>query len=98
MIKAANTPGTHPRNVSIRTISTEPQPLSITASGGSTIASNTRQKLIFLTFYFLLFTFTFLLFTCPLSLPARQVLRLTPPMAGKYALILISALFSLWPG
>jgi hypothetical protein len=63
MIKAARTPGTQPKAVSIKTISTDPQPLSITASGGSTIASNTRQKLIFLTFYFLLLPFYFVFFT-----------------------------------
>ncbi len=46
MIKAAKTPGTQPKKVKIRTINTEPQPLSITASGGSTIASKTLQILI----------------------------------------------------
>jgi hypothetical protein len=46
MIKAAKTPGTQPKKVKIRTINTEPQPLSITAKGGSTIASKTLQILI----------------------------------------------------
>lgn len=46
MIKAAITPGTHPKKVRIRTISTDPQPLSRTAKGGKRIDKSTRQKLI----------------------------------------------------
>lgn len=34
IIKAAITPGIHPKSVSIKTISTEPHPLSMTARGG----------------------------------------------------------------
>jgi hypothetical protein len=82
MIKAARTPGTQPKAVSIKTISTDPQPLSITASGGSTIASNTRQKLIFLTFYFFLFPFTFLLVLYPLSFV------LCPCLPGSFSVLL----------
>ena len=46
MINAAITPGIHPHIVRIKTINTEPQPLSITASGGNKIESRTLQKLI----------------------------------------------------
>lgn len=42
--KAAITPGTHPQIHKIKTIRTEPQPLSKTDSGGKIIANNTRQK------------------------------------------------------
>jgi len=40
--KAAITPGTQPIKVSIKTIITEPQPLSITAKGGKIIQRMTR--------------------------------------------------------
>ena len=43
--KAAITPGTQPASVSKKTINTLPQPLSITARGGKTIESITRNKL-----------------------------------------------------
>jgi len=46
IIKAAITPGIQPKRVSIRTIKTDPHPLSITDSGGKIIASKTLQKLI----------------------------------------------------
>ncbi len=41
MISAAITPGIHPASVRRKTIKTEPQPLSITDSGGNNIASIT---------------------------------------------------------
>jgi len=40
-MSAAITPGTQPASVSRKTISTEPQPLSITANGGNRIAKIT---------------------------------------------------------
>jgi hypothetical protein len=43
--KAAITPGTHPQRVSKKTIIIDPQPWSITASGGNKIDKSTRQKL-----------------------------------------------------
>jgi len=43
--KAAITPGTQPHKVSKKTITTEPQPWSITARGGKRIDKKTRQKL-----------------------------------------------------
>jgi len=43
IIKAANTPGIHPRTVNINVIITDPQPLSITAKGGQIIQSNTLK-------------------------------------------------------
>jgi len=46
MIRAAITPGTHPKTVKINTIRTEPQPLSKTARGGMMMDNKTRQKLI----------------------------------------------------
>ena len=46
IINAAITPGTHPHTVRINTITTEPQPLPITASGGKRIAKRTLQILI----------------------------------------------------
>lgn len=46
MIKAPITPGIHPAKVNKNTIKIEPQPLSITAKGGSKIDSKTLQKLI----------------------------------------------------
>jgi hypothetical protein len=50
MMSAASTPGIQPASVSMKTITTEPQPLSITASGGKMIESKTRKMdmLIFL--------------------------------------------------
>jgi hypothetical protein len=49
MIKAAITPGIHPKRVSINTIKIDPQPLSMTASGGKRIDNITLQTLISLT-------------------------------------------------
>lgn len=46
MINAAITPGIQPQTVSIKTIIKEPQPLSITANGGKSMANKTLQKLI----------------------------------------------------
>jgi hypothetical protein len=46
MMRAAITPGIQPRIVKIKTINTEPQPLSMTARGGNIIESNTLQKFI----------------------------------------------------
>jgi hypothetical protein len=46
--KAAITPGTHPKNVRINTIKIDPQPLSMTESGGNKIERITLQKLKFL--------------------------------------------------
>ena len=46
IIKAAITPGTHPQIVRSKTMITEPQPLSMTASGGKNIDSKTLIKLI----------------------------------------------------
>jgi hypothetical protein len=48
MTKAPITPGIHPQSVSKKIIKKEPQPLSITESGGKKIASNTLIKLIFI--------------------------------------------------
>jgi len=45
-MSAAITPGIQPQTVKIKTIRIDPQPLSITAKGGKTIDSNTRQILI----------------------------------------------------
>ena len=44
MIKAAITPGIHPKQVKIKTIIIEPQPLSTTASGGKIIHSKTLKQ------------------------------------------------------
>jgi hypothetical protein len=44
MINAAITPGIHPARVSKKTISKEPQPLSITESGGKMIARITLNS------------------------------------------------------
>ncbi len=46
MIRAAITPGIHPNKVKIKTIITDPQPLSKTAKGGKTIDKITLQILI----------------------------------------------------
>lgn len=45
-MRAPITPGIQPQTVNIKTINTEPHPLSITAKGGKRIESNTRQILI----------------------------------------------------
>ena len=44
MTNAAITPGTQPIQVSISTMSTEPQPLSITDKGGNIMASMTLSS------------------------------------------------------
>ena len=47
MMSAAMTPGTQPQSVSRSTMSIEPQPRSITASGGKIIARMTwRQDMV----------------------------------------------------
>ena len=46
MISAPITPGTHAQSVSKKTITTDPQPLSITAKGGKIIAKSTRNRLM----------------------------------------------------
>lgn len=45
-MSAAITPGIHPKTVRIKTIKTEPHPLSITAKGGKRTESITLHKLI----------------------------------------------------
>lgn len=57
MINAPITPGTHPRQVRRKTISTEPHPRSITASGGKIIANRTcKQDIVYIFFiYFSLY-------------------------------------------
>ena len=47
MTKAPIIPGIQPQSVNKKIISTEPQPLSITASGGKIIANKTLKKLIY---------------------------------------------------
>lgn len=47
MISAAITPGIHPHKVKIKTITTDPQPLSKTANGGNMIDKITLQILIY---------------------------------------------------
>jgi hypothetical protein len=47
IISAAITPGIQPARVSINTINTDPQPLSITDKDGKIIARRTRKKDIF---------------------------------------------------
>ncbi len=44
MINAPITPGTQAHKVRRKTISTDPQPLSTTASGGKMMQSSTRRK------------------------------------------------------
>ena len=44
MTSAPITPGTHPQQVRIRTMSTDPHPRSITASGGKKMARRTRRR------------------------------------------------------
>ncbi len=46
MISAAITPGTHPASVNKKTISTDPQPLSIIDKGGQKMQTKTLKKLI----------------------------------------------------
>ena len=46
IIKAAITPGIHPKQVNIKTIITDPQPLSKTANGGNKIDNKTLQMLM----------------------------------------------------
>jgi len=46
MTKAPITPGIQPQSVNKKIINTEPQPLSITESGGKIIANKTLKKLI----------------------------------------------------
>jgi len=41
------TPGIHPQTVNIKTMTIDPQPLSITAKGGNKIESSTLQILIY---------------------------------------------------
>lgn len=48
MINAAITPGTQPIRVNIVTMTIDPQPLSMTASGGKIIQRRTLQQLIFI--------------------------------------------------
>jgi len=43
MINAASTPSILPANVRIKTITTDPQPLSITDNGGKMMAKITRK-------------------------------------------------------
>jgi len=47
MIRAAITPGIQPRHVKIKTITTDPQPLSTTASGGKMMHNKTLKQPIF---------------------------------------------------
>lgn len=44
IIRAANTPGTQPHKVRIKTIKTEPQPWSMTDRGGKRMAKSTLRK------------------------------------------------------
>jgi hypothetical protein len=46
MIRAAITPGIHAHKVKMKTITTLPQPLSITAKGGKIMDKITRQILM----------------------------------------------------
>jgi hypothetical protein len=50
IIKAAITPGIQPKHVNIKTIITDPQPLSRTANGGNKIDNNTLQILMMIFF------------------------------------------------
>jgi hypothetical protein len=47
IIKAAITPGIQPKQVKIKTMINEPQPLSITAKGGKIIQSTTLKQPIY---------------------------------------------------
>jgi len=55
--RAAITPGIHPQQVSIVTISTDPHPLSSTASGGKIIDNITLKQLILLSSQLLILKF-----------------------------------------
>jgi len=44
MISAASTPGTHPQHVRIVVIKKDPQPWSITASGGQIMLNKTLKQ------------------------------------------------------
>ncbi len=68
MISAAITPGIQPQTVRIKTIITEPQPLSITAKGGKRIDSSTLHKLIQKQIYDYYFLFKVLLFGIALKI------------------------------
>lgn len=57
IIRAAITPGIQPQSVSKKTIKKDPQPLSITDSGGNMIANNTLIKLISTIFQLLMCIF-----------------------------------------
>jgi len=46
------TPGTQPQSHNKKTMNIDPQPLSMTASGGQNIESKTLQKLMMINFYF----------------------------------------------
>lgn len=59
MTNAPITPGTQPTHVSSATIATEPQPLSITASGGNTIANRTLQNDIVIIIYSIVYNVIF---------------------------------------
>ena len=50
MIKAAITPGIHPKHVNIKTIMIEPHPLSITAKGGKMMQRSTLKQPILIFF------------------------------------------------
>jgi hypothetical protein len=50
IIKAAITPGIHPKQVKIKTITRDPHPLSITAKGGNIMQSITLKQPILLFF------------------------------------------------
>ena len=52
MINAAITPGIHPKRVSIKVITTDPQPWSKTAKGGKIIAKITLISDIYFDFNF----------------------------------------------
>jgi hypothetical protein len=54
------TPGTHAQSVSIKTIRTDPQPLSQTAKGGNIIDKTTLQKDIIIGFYKFVIIFIYL--------------------------------------
>lgn len=55
--RAPITPGIQPQSVSKKTIKKDPQPLSITDSGGNMIANNTLIKLISTIFQLLMCIF-----------------------------------------
>ena len=57
MMSAAKTPGIHPKHVRIRTMSTEPQPRSITAKGGNITANITSKHDIVLSVFSVCYLF-----------------------------------------